>query len=42
VRVNISMDSTLLDAVDRAADAAGQSRSAYLAEAVRERIRRAG
>lgn len=42
VRVNISMDARLLDAVDRAAEASGQSRSAYLAEAVRERIKRAG
>jgi predicted RNase H-like HicB family nuclease len=39
VRLNISMDENLLDAVDRAAQAAGQSRSAFLAEAVRQRIR---
>lgn len=42
VRVNISIDARLLDAVDRAAETSGQSRSAYLAEAARERIRRAG
>ena len=39
VRLNISMDEHLLDAVDRAAQAAGQSRSAFLAEAARQRIR---
>ncbi|MGV8839028.1 MAG: type II toxin-antitoxin system HicB family antitoxin [Bauldia sp.] len=42
VRVNISMDARLLDAVDRAAETSGQSRSAYLADAARERIKRAG
>ncbi len=35
VRLNISMEETLVDAVDRAATAAGQSRSAYLAEAAK-------
>jgi predicted RNase H-like HicB family nuclease len=40
VRLNISMDENLLDAVDRAAQAAGQSRSAFLADAARQRIRR--
>lgn len=38
VRVNISMDEHLLDRVDRAARSAGQSRSAYLAEAAQRRI----
>ena len=38
VRVNISVDEHLLDRIDRAAQAAGQSRSAYLAEAARRRI----
>lgn len=40
VRLNISMDEHLLDAVDRAAQAVGQSRSAFLAEAARQRVRR--
>lgn len=39
VRLNISMDEILLEAVDRAASAAGQSRSAFLAEAVRRRLK---
>lgn len=39
VRVNISIDENLLDSVDRAAKAVGMSRSAYLAEAARSRIR---
>lgn len=39
VRLNISMDENLLDAVDRAASAAGQSRSAFLAEAARRRLK---
>lgn len=39
VRLNISMDQNLLDAVDRAAQAAGQSRSAFLAQAARQRVR---
>ena len=38
VRVNISMDERLLESVDRAASATGQSRSAFLAEAARARI----
>lgn len=41
VRLNISMDENLLAAVDRAAQAAGQSRSAFLAEAARQRVRAA-
>ncbi|GIL01297.1 MAG: HicB family protein [Alphaproteobacteria bacterium] len=39
VRLNISMDETLVDAIDRAASAAGQSRSAFLAEAARRRLK---
>lgn len=39
VRINISIDENLLSAVDAAARAAGQSRSAYLSEAARGRIR---
>lgn len=39
VRLNISMEESLLDAVDRAASAAGQSRSAFLAEAARLRLK---
>lgn len=39
VRLNISMDENLLSAVDSAAQAAGQSRSAFLAEAARQRVR---
>jgi predicted RNase H-like HicB family nuclease len=39
VRLNISMDETLLQAVDRAASADGQSRSAFLAEAARRRLK---
>lgn len=39
VRVNISMEEGLLDQVDRAAAAGGQSRSAFLADAARRRLR---
>jgi predicted RNase H-like HicB family nuclease len=39
VRLNISMDENLLLAVDRAAEAVGQTRSAFLAEAARQRLR---
>jgi predicted RNase H-like HicB family nuclease len=39
VRINISIDEHLLGAIDRAAAAAGQSRSAFLAEAARRKIR---
>ena len=39
VRANISIEDRLLDAVDRAAKTRGQSRSAFLAEAAREKIR---
>lgn len=38
VRVNISIDEGLLERIDRAARAAGQSRSAYLVEAAKRRI----
>lgn len=41
VRLNISMDENLLQAVDRAAEAAGQTRSAFLAEAAKARVRSA-
>jgi hypothetical protein len=39
VRVNVSLDENLLQAIDRAAAGAGQSRSAFLAEAARARLR---
>lgn len=39
VRLNISMDENLLQAVDQAAEASGQSRSAFLADAARQRVR---
>jgi predicted RNase H-like HicB family nuclease len=39
VRVNISLDERLLSAIDRAARARGENRSAFLANAARERIR---
>lgn len=39
VRLNISMEETLLGEIDRAAKSAGQSRSAYLAAAARHRLR---
>ena len=39
VRVNISLEERLLESVDRAASAAGQSRSAFLAEAARQRLK---
>jgi predicted RNase H-like HicB family nuclease len=38
VRVNLSMDERLLESVDRAAAAAGQSRSAFLAAAAKAKI----
>lgn len=41
IRLNISMDESLLEAVDRAASTAGQSRSAFLAEAARLRLKNA-
>lgn len=39
VRLNISMDDRLVEQVDRAAEAAGQSRSAFLAAAAKARLR---
>ena len=42
VRVNISMDENLIEAIDRAAKFSGQSRSAFLADAARARILKAG
>ena len=42
LRVNISMEEGLLSQVDRAASAGGQSRSAFLADAARERLRKVG
>lgn len=38
-RVNVSIEESLLGAIDRAAKARGQTRSGYLAEAARMRIR---
>lgn len=38
VRVNVSIDETLLDQIDRAARAEGKSRSAFLASAARGRL----
>jgi predicted RNase H-like HicB family nuclease len=40
VRINISVDANLLAAIDQAAEAAGQSRSAFLADAARARMTR--
>jgi predicted RNase H-like HicB family nuclease len=39
VRVNISIEDRLLEAIDRAARSGGQSRSAFLADAARARIK---
>ncbi|EEZ33907.1 protein of unknown function UPF0150 [Brucella sp. NF 2653] len=39
VRINISIDENLLEWIDRDASRRGQSRSAYLAEAVKSRLR---
>jgi predicted RNase H-like HicB family nuclease/predicted transcriptional regulator len=39
VRVNISMDERLLDRIDRAAQATGETRSGFIATAARERLR---
>ncbi|WP_420959346.1 type II toxin-antitoxin system HicB family antitoxin [Brucella sp. IR073] len=39
VRINVSMDENLLDAIDRDASRRGQSRSAYLADAAKSRLR---
>jgi predicted RNase H-like HicB family nuclease len=42
VRVNISIEEGLLSQVDKAATSSGQSRSAFLADAARVRLRNAG
>lgn len=39
VRVNVSLDERLLARIDQAAEAAGQSRSSFLAEAAKARMR---
>lgn len=41
VRVNVTIEERLLQAIDRAAEASGQSRSAYIASAARERLKTA-
>lgn len=38
VRVNVSLDETLLDQIDRAAKARGETRSGFLASAARSRL----
>jgi predicted RNase H-like HicB family nuclease len=38
VRINISIDERLLERADRAADASGETRSGYLAAALKERL----
>lgn len=40
VRINISVDERVLDRIDRAATQSGMSRSSFLAEAAKDRIRR--
>lgn len=42
VRLNISLDAGLAEAVDRAAKARGLTRSAFFAQAAREKIEKAG
>ena len=42
VRVNISLDEKLLARADRAAETAGQSRSGFIAQAVRQKIAAGG
>jgi predicted transcriptional regulator len=37
-RINITLDESLLERVDRAAEAAGETRSGYLAAAARQRL----
>ena len=39
VRLNISLDERLVDAIDRAAAAAGQTRSGFLADAAKTRLK---
>jgi predicted RNase H-like HicB family nuclease len=41
VRINVSVEEGLLSQIDKAASVLGQSRSAYLAEAARSRLRSA-
>jgi predicted RNase H-like HicB family nuclease len=41
VRVNVTIDESLLAAIDRAAQASGESRSAFLAGAAKRRLARA-
>jgi predicted RNase H-like HicB family nuclease len=41
VRINISMDESLIEQIDRAAEHMGQSRSAFLADAARARLKSA-
>jgi predicted RNase H-like HicB family nuclease len=38
VRINVTVDESLLARIDRAAEAAGESRSGYLAEASKQRL----
>ncbi|MBV8753218.1 MAG: type II toxin-antitoxin system HicB family antitoxin [Hyphomicrobiales bacterium] len=42
VRVNISIDERLLDRIDRAAEASGETRSGFFAAAARERLHPGG
>jgi predicted RNase H-like HicB family nuclease len=42
VRVNISIDERLLGAIDRVAQTSGESRSAFLARAAKERLKGTG
>src|SRR5712691_4321224 len=39
VRINISLDKNLIDALDQAAERAGLSRSAYIAEATKAKLK---
>jgi predicted RNase H-like HicB family nuclease len=41
VRINLSIDENLLSAIDRAAEAVGQTRSGFLAESAKARLRTA-
>jgi metal-responsive CopG/Arc/MetJ family transcriptional regulator len=40
MRINISMDERLLSAIDREAEARGETRSAFLANAARARMQK--
>ena len=42
IRLNMSMRTALLDQLDRAARAAGYTRSGFVAQAVREKLARQG